>query len=92
MYCTAVVVAVLVPKLGPFISLVGAVCLSFLGLMFPSILELVVFWQEPKGLGRGLWILWKNIFIAFFGIVGFFTGTYSSLLEIYDSYNMPLPS
>jgi proton-coupled amino acid transporter len=81
-----VVVAILVPNLGPFISLVGAVCLSFLGLMFPSIVELVVFWDVPGGMGRYNWVIWKNILVISFGIVGFLTGTYTSLLEIIESY------
>ncbi|XP_015121467.1 proton-coupled amino acid transporter-like protein pathetic isoform X1 [Diachasma alloeum] len=79
--CT-VGVAIAVPNLGPFISLVGAVCLSTLGLMFPSIIELVTVWEEEDGLGRYNWRLWKNILIILFGVLGFVTGTYTSILEI----------
>jgi proton-coupled amino acid transporter len=74
-----------VPNLGPFISLVGAVCLSTLGLMFPSFIELVVCWEDP-GLGRFNWILWKNVFIIAFGILGFVTGAITSIHEIYDTF------
>jgi len=84
----SVVVAILVPNLGPFISLVGAVCLSFLGLMFPSIVEIVVFWDVPGGLGRGNWVIWKNVLVIAFGFVGFLTGTYTSLLEIVETYGI----
>lgn len=79
---TTVVIAILVPNLGPLISLVGAVCLSTMGLMFPSIIELVVFWEQENGLGKWNWRLWKNIAIICFGILGFVTGTYCSLEEI----------
>lgn len=79
-------IAVMVPNLGPFISLVGAVCLSFLGLMFPSIVEIIVYWGSEEGLGRGNWILWKNLAVILFGVVGFFTGSYTSILEIIEEH------
>lgn len=77
-----VVMAIAIPKLGPFISLVGALCLSTLGLMFPSIIELIVIWEQENGLGQWYWKLWKNLFIISFGILGFLTGTYTSICEI----------
>lgn len=76
-----VILAVLIPNLGGFISLVGAVCLSMLGLIFPSIIDLVTFYDEP-GLGVLNWRLWKNLFLICFGLVGFVTGTYYSIHEI----------
>ncbi|XP_014285817.1 proton-coupled amino acid transporter-like protein pathetic isoform X2 [Halyomorpha halys] len=78
--CGTMAVAIAVPNIGPFISLVGAVCLSTLGLMFPSFIELVVLWES--GLGRFNWILWKNLFIISFGVLGFVTGTITSLHEM----------
>ncbi|GLH07338.1 Glutamate transporter polyphemus [Gryllus bimaculatus] len=81
-----VAVAAAIPNLGPFISLVGAVCLSTLGLMFPSIIEIVTYWENP-GLGRLNWRLWKNILIIMFGILGFVTGTYSSINDIIKEHN-----
>lgn len=77
-----VAVAIAIPKLGPFISLVGAVCLSTLGLMFPSIIELVTVWERDNGLGKFNWILWKNLAIIAFGVLGFITGTLVSIEEI----------
>ncbi|XP_014211868.1 proton-coupled amino acid transporter-like protein pathetic isoform X2 [Copidosoma floridanum] len=79
--------AIAIPNLGPFISLVGALCLSTLGLMFPSIIELVTVWEQERGLGYLYWRLWKNIFIIAFGILGLFTGTYTSLCEITSNSN-----
>lgn len=76
-----VVIAAAIPNLGPFISLVGAVCLSTLGMIFPSIIELATYW-ETEGLGRCYWLLWKNILIILFGILGFVTGTWTSIEEI----------
>ncbi|XP_035772552.1 proton-coupled amino acid transporter-like protein pathetic isoform X1 [Anopheles albimanus] len=75
-----VVIAAALPNLGPFITLIGAVCLSTLGMMFPAIIELVTFYEKP-GFGRFNWRLWKNIFLILFGVVGFVTGTYVSIVE-----------
>lgn len=79
-----VTVAIAIPNLGPFISLVGAVCLSTLGLMFPSVIELVTVWDQENGLGACYWKLWKNLAIISFGVLGFLTGTYVSIQEILD--------
>lgn len=75
-------IAVAIPNLGPFISLVGAVCLSFLGMIFPAVIETVTFWDSPNGLGRFNWVLCKNIFLVCFGVLGCLTGAYVSILDI----------
>lgn len=77
-----VCMAIAVPNLGPLISLIGAVCLSTLGLMFPSIIELVTVWDQDNGLGRLKWRLWKNIAIICFGVLGFVTGSYVCIVDI----------
>lgn len=78
-----VVLAIVVPNLGGFISLVGAVCLSMLGMIFPAIIESVTMYEEP-GFGRFRWRLWKNIFLIIFGLIGFLTGSYVSIIEIME--------
>ncbi|XP_055595085.1 proton-coupled amino acid transporter-like protein pathetic isoform X2 [Uranotaenia lowii] len=75
-----VVIAAALPNIGPFVTLIGAVCLSTLGLMFPAVIELVVYYEKP-GYGPFNWVLWKNIFLILFGVVGFITGTYVSIEE-----------
>ncbi|XP_055708651.1 proton-coupled amino acid transporter-like protein CG1139 isoform X1 [Phlebotomus papatasi] len=79
-----VAIAAAIPNLGPFISLIGAVCLSTLGLIFPSVIEIVTYWEN--GMGRFNWRLWKNILLILFGIVGFLTGSYVSIIEIIESH------
>ncbi|KAF6200576.1 hypothetical protein GE061_005019 [Apolygus lucorum] len=76
-----VLIAVAVPNLGPMISLVGAVCLSVLGLMFPSVIELIVFYEEGYGILN--WMLWKNLAIIAFGVLGLVTGTMVSLHDLF---------
>ncbi|KAE8750912.1 hypothetical protein FOCC_FOCC002340 [Frankliniella occidentalis] len=80
-------VAIAIPHLGPFISLVGAVCLSTLGLMFPAVIEIVTFWDTPGGLGAGNWKVYKNLAIIAFGILGFVTGTYVSIQEFVHEFS-----
>lgn len=79
-------IAVALPNLGPFISLIGAVCLSTLGMIVPSIIELAVYHDDP-GYGRFKWRLAKNIFLICFGVVGFITGTYVSILEFHAEFS-----
>lgn len=79
--CLTVFIAIAIPDIGPFISLIGAVCLSTLGLIFPAIIELVVYWDVP-GLGAFKWRLWKNVFLIAFGLFGFVIGTYVSISDI----------
>jgi solute carrier family 36 (proton-coupled amino acid transporter) len=77
-------VAAAVPELGLFISLFGAFCLSILGLAFPAIMEICVLW--PDHLGKLNWIMWKDIALVVFALVGLTSGTYSSLISIIASF------
>lgn len=77
------VIAIVIPNLGAVISLVGAFSSSALALIFPPLIEIVTFW--PDKLGRGNWVLWKDIIIMFIGFAGFSLGSYVSLLNILHS-------
>ncbi|XP_059468908.1 proton-coupled amino acid transporter-like protein CG1139 [Neocloeon triangulifer] len=90
--CT-VGIAAAIPNLGPFISLVGAVCLSTLGLMFPAIIEVVTFWEQSTGgpsTSGPRWRLIKNVAILAFGVLGFVTGTWTSIEEIVAGFGQEL--
>ena len=76
----AVGLAAAIPHLGLFISLVGAVSSTALALFFPAIMDLAINWES--GLGKYKWLLWKDGFLIFIGLVGFSTGTYASIDEI----------
>lgn len=80
-----VIIAIIIPNLGPFITLIGAVCLSTLGLMFPAIIETITYWERP-GMGRFNWRLIKNVLLVIFGIIGLLTGTYVSIEEITETF------
>ncbi|XP_013789169.1 proton-coupled amino acid transporter 1-like [Limulus polyphemus] len=82
-YCLATAI----PKLDLFISLVGAVASSSLALVFPCLLEVIVFWNEDMTRGEWIKLFIKNTFIATFGIFGFITGTYASISAIVEAFS-----
>ncbi|XP_049860588.1 proton-coupled amino acid transporter-like protein CG1139 [Schistocerca gregaria] len=80
--------AVAVPNLGPAISLVGAVCFSTLGLLYPAVIESVVLWQEPGALGWMRWKLLKNALLASLSMLALVTGSISSVEDIIENYGV----
>jgi proton-coupled amino acid transporter len=76
----AVTLAEAIPHLSLFISLVGAFSGTALALFFPALMDLATNWES--GLGPFKWLLWKDGFLIFIGLVGFSTGTYASLEAI----------
>ncbi|KAL1117150.1 hypothetical protein AAG570_004477 [Ranatra chinensis] len=78
------ILALAIPRLGLFISLFGALCLSTLGITFPAIIDICVWW--PDGLGKYNYILVKDIMLIIFGSLGFLIGTATSIIEIITSF------
>uniref|UniRef100_A0A1A9W7L0 Amino acid transporter transmembrane domain-containing protein n=1 Tax=Glossina brevipalpis TaxID=37001 RepID=A0A1A9W7L0_9MUSC len=76
--------AIVLPDLSLFLSLVGAFCLSVLGLIFPPLLQICV--QYRTGYGKWKLRLIKNLFLVTFGAVGGIVGTYVSITEIVQAY------
>ncbi|CAH0546039.1 unnamed protein product [Brassicogethes aeneus] len=74
------VLAMTIPLLGLFISLVGSFCLSALGIAFPAIIELCAYW--PDKLGPCRYVLFKDILLIIIGVVGLLAGSYSAILAI----------
>lgn len=69
-----------IPNLEPFISLVGAVFFSLLGIFVPSFVETVYLW--PNNLGWWKWKLIKNILLCIFAILALVAGATASIDEI----------
>ncbi|XP_053961907.1 proton-coupled amino acid transporter-like protein pathetic [Anastrepha ludens] len=80
----AVGVSVAIPQLGPFISLVGAVFFSLLGIFVPSVCETVYLWPDRLGCCR--WILYKNIVLSLCAILALIAGSTTSIMEIIAMY------
>ncbi|XP_055599202.1 proton-coupled amino acid transporter-like protein CG1139 isoform X2 [Uranotaenia lowii] len=76
--------AIAIPRLGLFISLFGAFCLSALGIAFPAIMDICVRW--PNDMGPAKLHLWKNLILIILGIVGLLSGTYTSVRDIIISF------
>lgn len=78
------VLAVLIPRIDLFISLVGAVACCVLALIIPPALDLLLFWK--KSIRYSSLILFKNILIILFGLYIFLAGTYVSISNIVDYF------
>lgn len=72
--------------MGPFLTLIGALSLSIVGLILPPILEILVYSKTP-GLGYFYWRLWKNILILLFGIIGLITGSMVAIKEMIETFD-----
>lgn len=81
----SVLLAIAVPAIGPLIGLIGALCFSYLGLLVPCLIEVIIFWDN-NGLGRFYWRLWKNVALSLFGIMALIFGTYTSMIDIIAAY------
>lgn len=77
--------AVLIPNLELFISLIGAICLSTMGLSFPAIIQLLTFWNHYSG-ARFLIFFLKNLTIILIAVLGFLIGTSVSVNEILHTF------
>ena len=78
--------AAAIPNLSLFISLVGALSSSSLALLFPTVIDSMLFWEQRKGNTMGRLCLAKNAFIFIVGFLGFVTGTYYSVRNIVDYF------
>ncbi len=87
--------ALAVPDLGDLISLVGAVASNALALIFPPLLNMLVFYNSAHPpwtiatSSEAVWqLLWmtKDASIVLLGLVGFALGTYATLQNIIEFF------
>ena len=88
-WCVSVLLAAIIPHLDLMISLVGTLSSSAIALIFPPMLEIVTYCEEPQRYGRYRWRIGKDILIMLFGILGFFIGTVTTLINIVHAFTEP---
>lgn len=80
--------AVMVPNLELFISFNGALCLPFMSIGFPAIVDLLTFWDNYQGSAK-VWFVLRNILVMLVGLVGFVTGVNASVTAMYHEIIRP---
>lgn len=83
-YFFTVIMALLVPDLDPFISLVGAIFFSILGISIPAVVETISCWENH--LGTFKWRLWKNSLLVVFSLLALVFGSWISVQDIIKFY------
>lgn len=78
----AVLIAVAVPTIGPFIGLIGAFCFSLLGIVVPLIIEFATYWDEVT-----IWMIIRNVVLIAVGILALVFGTANSIADIIAAYD-----
>lgn len=82
-----VMLAVAVPTIVPLMSVIGAFCFSILGLIVPSLIEILTFWDI--GFGSCYFLIWKNILVVTFGIFALIFGTKDAVAGMIFELNKP---
>ncbi|KRY84377.1 Threonine--tRNA ligase, cytoplasmic, partial [Trichinella pseudospiralis] len=80
--------AELVPHLGLFISLVGALTTSALTFIFPPIIEILCEYRGSLHNRRWQLLVFGNLLICLFGMLGLLTGTITSIKAILHSFRV----
>ncbi|XP_015365106.1 PREDICTED: proton-coupled amino acid transporter 2-like isoform X2 [Diuraphis noxia] len=82
------IAADVIPHLSLFISMMGAVASTFLALIFPPLCHMAVTSADDGGNGYGLfnWRMVMNCATLMLGALGFVTGTYASVYEIFGAF------
>jgi proton-coupled amino acid transporter len=80
----AVMLAIGIPAIKPFVGLLGAFCFASLGLLVPTVLEIITFWEQ--GFGPFKWMIWKNLLIFVFGFFALVLGTQDAIRQIIQLY------
>lgn len=77
----SVILAETVPYLGTFISLVGSFFGTYLSLILPPVLELILKRNNKRNFG--FYVMWtKNIIIMMTGVLGSVCGTVISISDV----------
>lgn len=78
-----VALSILIPNLGVFISILGALLSSNLTFLFPALIQIAFI---HKSNGKFKWKLVVNIFISFFSLFTMVVGLYFSIQDVFELY------
>ncbi|VDN07091.1 unnamed protein product [Thelazia callipaeda] len=78
--------AELIPHLALFISLIGAFSGSLMALLFPPFIDLLITYSQGR-LQLKVWLIDSALLL--FAFIGFSTGTYSAVIEIFKKMSKP---
>ena len=78
------IVAILVPNIGPVISFIGAVGFASCGFLYPALADIAI--TINTGLGKWNWILWKNLVLIMIAILAIVLGGIVSVEDIIEEY------
>lgn len=76
------IMAMAIPNLDLFIAFIGALCLSSMGVAFPAIIQVLVFWDYYQDKWQFSLFLMKNLIILLIAILAFVIGVSTSLIKI----------
>ncbi|KAK4872818.1 hypothetical protein RN001_014847 [Aquatica leii] len=82
------ILAVAVPSLDLCISLLGAFCLSTVGIAIPALIDTVTFWNCKTGWRFYLMFI-KNLILIVFGVGGLISGTYTNNKILIQMVSVP---
>ncbi|KAG5873023.1 Proton-coupled amino acid transporter-like protein pathetic [Gonioctena quinquepunctata] len=85
MVTSCVSIAIAVPKIVPFVSLIGAFCFSLIGLVTPVVVETLTFWD--KGFGKYNWKIFKNVIVIGTAIIAIIFGSKAAIDDIIKMYS-----
>ncbi|KAH8239959.1 hypothetical protein KR032_009816 [Drosophila birchii] len=77
---------VLAPNLGPLLSLVGALTISLLNLVFPALIEICLYYPPEYNYGKLKWKLWKDLILIILGTIILIEGTIFAIMDIVKEY------
>lgn len=73
-----------IPDISVFTSLVGALCLSMLGFTFPALIEICVIHPDQYGFGSHRLI--RNVLLIIFGLFAMVMGSFLAIRDLVDIY------
>ncbi|XP_016941806.4 glutamate transporter polyphemus [Drosophila suzukii] len=76
------ITGILAPNLGPLLSLVGALTISLLNLVFPALIEICLYYPPEYNYGKLKWKLVKDIFYVVIGLIILVQGTVFSIMNM----------